>query len=475
MGDVLVGGAKESTWAYGGGLPGTELRLTRGRRALISLENGLQTDTTIHWHGIRLRNAVDGVPDLTQDPVGPKSQFLYDFVPPDAGTFFYHPHVGVQNDTAMYGPLIVEDPGEKLGYDVDVPVVIDDWLGDGGDPDKVLKDLQTHGMMGSSGGMGGMHMGQGSGGGMSGGMGMMASPAMLARMDTAAASGPFRTPSGAVPRIAHAAGLTNALVAGATHSGDVPHTTHLINGAPPQRPALIEAKQGQTVRLRLINAGADTMYLVHGDGVPMTVVAADGMRTEPLVTDAVLMGMAERYDVLVKVGARPIRIVARPMGKAGVAMTVVGPRGSASKVGMSTVNQPVRVAGPQDLTQLGGSRPARAARVVKPLVLTMSMPYEWAVEDPDGSTGDITVNLGDRVRFAMTNKTGMVHPMHFHGHSFREVQGRTYGPLKDTINIAPGQTVTVDVKADNPGKWMLHCHNAYHLAANMMRTVIVKS
>ena len=349
--------------------------------------------------------------------------------------------------------------------------MIDDWLGDGGDPDKVLKDLQQHGMMGSGGmggGMSGMHMNHGSGG-----MGMMVSPALLALMDSSAASGRHRTPSGVVPAIGQAAGLTNALVAGATHSGDVTHAAHLINGAPPESPALIEAKRGQTVRLRFINAGADTMYLVHADGVPMTVVAADGMRTEPLVTDAVLMGMAERYDVLVKVGSQPIRVVARPMGKPGVAIAVVGPSGAAGKVGMGTFKLPVRVAGPQDLTELGGPRPVKAPRVTRPLDLTMSMPYEWAVADPDGGTGDISVKLGDLVRFAMTNKTGMVHPMHFHGHSFRQVQGRAYGPLKDTINIAPGQTILVDVHADNPGKWMLHCHNAYHLASNMMRTVVV--
>ena len=79
-------------WAYDGMVPGPMLRLRQGQPARIIVENGLSEDTTVHWHGIRLQNAMDGVPGLTQPPIKPGTDFVYEFTPPDAGTFWYHPH-----------------------------------------------------------------------------------------------------------------------------------------------------------------------------------------------------------------------------------------------------------------------------------------------------------------------------------------------------------------------------------------------
>lgn len=470
--DVTIGAREQRTWAYGERVPGPELRLTRGEQVRIRLENELPADTTVHWHGIRLRNDMDGVPGLTQDPVKPGEQFLYEFVPPDAGTFFYHSHVGVQLDRSLYGPLIVEDPGEQLPYDVDAVLVIDDWLGDDGDPDAVLRNLQ-HGAMSHGGsGMSGMAMGSGSGMAM---MNMGLSPARLTRLRTAARIGPYRTLSGAAPRLTQAAGLANAMRAGAADSGDVRYRAHLINGHVPLDPEMVRANPGQVIRLRLINAAGDTLYLVHGDGAPLSVVAADGLPVERRETDAILMGMGERYDVLIKATDRPVRIVAEALGKGGVALAAIVPTGANAELELSGVTQPVRVLGQEDLTAKGGALRVSDPAATHPLVLGWSMPYTWTVSDPDGGDEDLNVRLGSQVRLAMRNDTSMPHPMHFHGHSFRVVQGETYGPLKDTVLVAPGDTIAVDVAADNPGKWMLHCHNAYHLGANMMRTVVVKA
>ena len=90
-----LAGRTVSTWGYDGSVPGPLVRATAGDLLRLTLNNQLPADTTIHWHGIRLRNAADGVPGLTQDPVRPGGTFVYEFTAPDPGTYFFHPHVGV--------------------------------------------------------------------------------------------------------------------------------------------------------------------------------------------------------------------------------------------------------------------------------------------------------------------------------------------------------------------------------------------
>ena len=104
-------------------------------------------DVTAHWHGIAIVNDMDGVPVLTQDAVPNGQTFNYDFVVPDAGTYYFHSHVGTQLDRGLYGPLIVEDPDEKADYDGELVVVLDDWIdGTGTNPDQVFENLRKTGM-----------------------------------------------------------------------------------------------------------------------------------------------------------------------------------------------------------------------------------------------------------------------------------------------------------------------------------------
>jgi FtsP/CotA-like multicopper oxidase with cupredoxin domain len=107
----IVGAPHPNTdvWCYNGRVPGPELRLPQGQPIRVTVENKLAEDTTVHWHGIRLPIAMDGVPGLTQRPIGPGESFTYDFTPPDAGTFWYHPHADSlqQLGRGMTGALIV--------------------------------------------------------------------------------------------------------------------------------------------------------------------------------------------------------------------------------------------------------------------------------------------------------------------------------------------------------------------------------
>jgi DNA-binding protein Fis len=125
-------------WGYDGVVPGPVLRLTRGKELRLRLVNDLPEETTLHWHGVRVPNAMDGVPRLTQAPVAPGASFDYRFAAPDAGTFWYHPHLyaSEQLDRGLYGALIVEEP-EPVGVDRDVVLILDDWrLNAGGSIDE---------------------------------------------------------------------------------------------------------------------------------------------------------------------------------------------------------------------------------------------------------------------------------------------------------------------------------------------------
>lgn len=133
----LFDGRRLDVWAYNGRVPGPVLRVRLGEEVVVRLQNDLPQPTTIHWHGVRVPNAMDGVPGVTQDPVPPGGSFTYRFVPKDAGTFWFHPHVrgAEQVERGLYGVLIV-DEAETLPYSRDEVWVLDDWrLGPDGQVD----------------------------------------------------------------------------------------------------------------------------------------------------------------------------------------------------------------------------------------------------------------------------------------------------------------------------------------------------
>ena len=419
-GPVDLGGVTVNTWTYGGGLPGSAIRLKAGEVLRASVHNGLPTDTSVHWHGVALRNNADGVPPMTQQPIAAGSQFRYQFTAPDPGTYWLHPHVGPQLDRGLYAPLIVEDPAEPLSYDDEWVVVLDDWIdGVGGTPDEVLAELRQ--------GMGGMHGG--------GGHMMM--------------------------------GATSALLGG--DAGDVAYPHYLINGRLPSAPAVYQGRAGSRLRLRLINAGSDTAFRVALGGHVMRVTHTDGFPVEPIDTDALLIGMGERYDALVTLADGVFPLVAVAEGKDAAAFALVR-TGSGSA--------PAPVVRPKELNgrivayrQL---RPAEAARLpgrepTRNVVLKLTggmMAYDWGINgkpfDPDHFEA---IRAGERVQIDLVNTTTMWHPMHLHGHTFAL---ESNGLRKDTAIVLPGQKLRVVFDADNPGVWMIHCHNIYHAESGMM-------
>ncbi|MFJ4875646.1 multicopper oxidase family protein [Streptomyces sp. NPDC088745] len=442
----LGGGVTVKSWAYGDALPGQEVRVTAGDTLALTLANHLPAATSLHWHGLALRNDMDGVPGLTQRDIAPGASFTYRFTVPHPGTYWFHPHSGVQQDRGLYAPLIVEDPKEPLAYDREWVVVLDDWVDGvaGSTPDAVLAEL--------SGGMGGMDHGGGPGGGH-GGHGVPA---------------PTKPPRGAGPSRMMTGAASDLLGADA---GDVAYPHYLVNGRVPADPSTYRAEPGERIRLRIVNAGGDTAFRVALGGHRMTVTHTDGFPVEHVTTDALLLGMGERYDVLVTAGdgVFPLTAVAEGKKASGLALLRTG-GGAAPDAGV----RPRELAGKLvTADRLRAARsvalPPRAPDRTIRLRMTGGMAkYDWAFDGrPYAPDQRHPVRAGERVRLEVANATAMWHPVHLHGHTFA-LGGAASGARKDTAIVLPNGRLTVDFDADNPGLWMLHCHNVYHAEAGMM-------
>ncbi|MBU3065305.1 multicopper oxidase family protein [Nocardia sp. NEAU-G5] len=434
---VDLGGVQAATWVFDGQLPGREIRVRRGEVLRARVTNALPAPTTAHWHGIALRNDMDGVPDLTGPAIAPGGRFDYEFTVPDAGTYWFHSHVGVQLDRGLYAPLIVEDPADGSDYDLEAVVVLDDWLDgiNGRDPDRELSALRAKGMAGmdmSGGSMGGMRMGTGA-------MSMPADP-----------NAPLGSDAGDVK--------------------DYPY--YLINGRIGADPQTIAARAGQRIRLRIINAGADTAFRVAVGGHRMRVTHTDGFPVVPVDTDSVLIGMGERYDAIVELGDGVFPLVAAAEGKSGQGFALIRTGGGTPPP--ADVRPHELAVAPLTADRLTAADSVRLPerKPAETLDLTLGSDktkYIWTI---NGKTYDhhvpVDVTAGQRIRLRFVNSSMMFHPMHLHGHTFALALPGGTGPRKDTAVVGPMRTVVADLDTVNPGQWMLHCHNAYHGEAGMM-------
>lgn len=430
-GEVEVGrGEGYRSWFYGDRYPGPEIRVCEGERLRIAVENRLPEGTTVHWHGIPLPNPMDGVPGLTQDPIPPGGSMIYEFEATPAGSYMYHSHVGLQLDRGLLGPLIIEEATPHVDYDSDHVLVLDEFLPGTPQP---LEELAGDGDRGMMGGMmrgrreDGM-MGSGRGRGMMGGMGVL------------------------VP----------------------PYAGHLINGRLPADPFEIRVRRGERARLRLINPASATTYRIAIAGHRMTVTHADARPVEPVTVDSLTIGMGERYDVILQADAPGIWPIA------ALPVEGDGPPARALLRYADAVATPARDGLPEGLQRGARLRYADLQSVetlpergtpdrtfdLRLAGGMMMRPDVWTIDGetyPDAPP--LEIEEGERIRVTMTNMSMMLHPMHLHGHFFRAGNA-----LKDTILVDPHRgRVSFDFIADNPGRWLFHCHNLYHMEAGMAR------
>ncbi|MFI6037084.1 multicopper oxidase family protein [Streptomyces sp. NPDC051315] len=434
-----LGGRTVRSWAYGDTLPGKEVRVTAGDILDLTLVNHLPEPTTLHSHGIRLRCDMDGVPGLTQHSVRPGAAHGYRFAVAHPGTYWLHSHSGMQLDRGLYAPLIVEDAREPLAYDKEWVVVLDDWVDgvDGSTPDGVLAQLRN-------GRAAPMDMGEDA-----------AHPP-----GTGKHVGPSRVLHGARSRLLHSEG------------GHVGYPYYLVNGRLAHAPSVFRARPGDRIRLRIINAGGDTAFRVALGGHRMTVTHTDGYPVQHADTDALLLGMGERYDVLVTAGDGVFPLVALAEGKKARALAVLRtgsgglPRPSVHPKELEGKVVPARRLVPDDSVAFCDRGPDREMR----FRLTGSMgKFDWSFDHRPYSVEERhPVREGERVRLTLINATDMWHPMHLHGHTFALTGIDSAGARKDTALVLPHRKLVVDFDADNPGLWMLHCHNQYHAESGMM-------
>ena len=441
--DIDLGGTRARTLAYNNALPGPLIRANVGDEIAVAVDNGLDHPTSVHWHGIALRNDMDGAAPATPD-IDPATSFTYRFTSPYPGTYWAHPHTGLDTDYGLYLPLIIDDPTEPGRYDAEWIVMLDDWTsGVASSPEQIFKGLTSMGM--------GAGSGQGTMAGMPG-MGGMA-------------------PMPPTPGVGVAG--TSDLLGG--DSGDVNYPYYILNGRIPAAATTFNAQPGQRIRIRIINAGADTAFRVALAGHRMTVTHTDGFPVVPTEVDALLLGMGERYDVLVTAADGVFPLVASAEGKNAVARALLS---------TGAGRAPDAAFRPAELTRRVGTVDTftAAPQVQLPTTSDLSMQarltgsmmhYDWAINGrPYDQTVPLTIHEGQNATLTFTNQTAMWHPMHLHGHTFQVIKADgSPGPRKDTVIVTPMQTVSVLLVADNPGVWMLHCHNGYHMDAGMMTTL----
>lgn len=435
-GEVEVGpGQVYRSWFYDGAFPGPEIRVREGELLKVTLENRLPESTTIHWHGVPLPNPMDGVPGVTQEPVRPGGTFVYEFPARPAGTFMYHSHQGLQLDRGLLGPLIVEERDPHVAWDREHTLMLDDHLP--GEPEPIFPPGGSSGGMRGMRGMRGMMDRRGRGrGGMMEDMGPMM-------------GGMGRTP---------------------------PYAGSLINGRLAGDPPVLEVRRGERVRLRVMNPSSATTFRFAVAGHRLTVTHADSRPVRPVEVDAVLLGMGERYDVLVEarnpgawaIVAQPVLEVEAPAGRAVLryrdAAATSPPAGQVPEGiegGRLLALEDLRAVEPLP----GGDRkPDRVFDL--PLMGGMGMEPGWTIGGQAYPQAEpLEIRRGELVRVDMVNHSMMLHPMHLHGHFFQAGQA-----LKDTV-VVPAHMgrVSFQFVADNPGDWLFHCHNLYHLESGMAR------
>jgi FtsP/CotA-like multicopper oxidase with cupredoxin domain len=419
-------GPSTAVWTYGGTVPGPALRLRQGQPVRIAVENGLDEDTTVHWHGIRLPNAMDGVPGLTQTPIKPGESFVYEFTPPDAGTFWYHPHADslVQIGRGLAGPLIVEE-AEPVVVDRDLFWLLQDW--------RLAKDGQ-----------------------IAGGFGSAMDASMSGRV------GNLVTINGTVPadqgvrageriRIR----LANACLARMIALRFEGHRPVIvaIDGQP------CDPHEPQDSRLVLAPAmRIDVVIDIQGD---------PGSRHA--VIDDFYDGLGYTLTNLAYDKAPPLR--AHPL-----AARLALPRNplAAPDLGSALRHEIVLQGG-----MMGGGKLAGIGGMMGMGMPGMNGGAAWAINGMsmtgDGHAGmapQFTLERGTTCRLTMRNETAWWHPMHVHGFSL-SVLSRNGSPVphrqwQDTVLLAPKDVIECAFVADNPGDWMLHCHVADHQMAGLM-------
>ena len=527
-------GRERFATAVNGTVPGPILRWKEGERVSLDVTNMLAESSSIHWHGIILPTHMDGVPEISFDGIAPGTTFHYEFDLRQSGTYWYHSHSGFQEQTGLYGPIIVDplEP-EPFSYEREYVIMLSDWSDE--QPTTIYHKLKK---MSDYYNFSERTVGD-----------------LLRDIEAKGLAGTWSARS-----------MWNRMRMSDRDISDVTGSTYtfLMNGVPPRDGWTGLFKRGERVRLRVINGSAMSFFDVRIPGLKMTVVAADGQNIEPVTVDEFRIGVAEIYDVIVEPkNDQPYCIFAQAIDRTGYArgtltpdpsltvdvppfdpypiltltdmgMNMAGMKGMAEKKADNTMDgmsgmeggdqTKMKMRGPAGMgsdtpvvhvqTEFGPQVDMRAKnpqyRLDDPgvglrnngrrvltyadlrnlyptpdprdpereiqLHLTGNMArYMWSINGIKYADAEpLQFNYGERLRITFINDTMMNHPMHLHGMwSDLETGDGARIPRKHTVIVQPGSRISYLVTADAMGSWAYHCHLLYHMLA-MFRKVTVR-
>lgn len=406
-------------WAFDGQVPGQALRYQQGDEVQVRLQNALTQPTTVHWHGLRLPNAMDGVPGMTQAAVASGESFDYRFVARDAGTFWYHPHANSteQISRGLAGVLVV-DEADRPDVDADEVIVLDDW--------RMTEEAQI-----------------------------------------SASFGDWHD-------LSHGGRLGNYITANG-------RPELRLEAAPGDRLRLrlVNTATARTFRLRVSGL---RIWVAALDGMPLEdlqevseVVIAPAQRVDLFADvtagagEEAIIGSVERdgtyaTTVIAVTGtggggrAAPVPLMPNQMPEVQI--------GDARSVALKMEGGAMRGL-PDGAVWQGTKMEMRELA---------EMGQFWAFNGLAGMTDDPLVQaaLGETVRIPITNATAFPHAMHLHGTHFREVlPDGALGPWRDTLLVMPDERREIAFVAENPGDWTFHCHMLSHQQSGMMNWIRV--
>lgn len=467
---INITGQVAEAMLINGQYPGPVLRFRQGDTARIHVTNATDVDTSMHWHGLLLPPAQDGVPYVSNWPIRPGETFTFEFPLRQAGTYWYHSHTDLQEQSGVHAGFIIE-PREPAAEPMpDAVVVLQDWTDE--HPHQVLHNLKKDGHY-------------------------------YARKKDSVIS-----LAGYLENDALGAWWDNRWIRmGGMDIADVGYDAFLANGKHQLR-IFEDAEPGSQVKLRLINAATSSYFYLHGNDLPLTVVGADGLDVEPVEVEQILHAIAETYDIVVTIpefGAVELRATAQDIS--GYASIIIGPGPVREATPMPLPDLYQSHAGHMRAFEAGaddphahhqhhdhsahstggaktlayedlvttngeqyfGSGPVREIR----LRLTGNMEtFNWTFNDTPMSRADrILIERGEVVRMIFRNETMMHHPLHLHGHFFRVLTGPDQGPFKHTVDVKPLSEVVIEFYANEEEDWFFHCHNLYHSKTGMGRFI----
>ena len=530
-GHRIVEGRRGPGIAVNGSVPGPLIRLREGQNVRLNVTNNLGSDTSVHWHGLLVPFHMDGVPGISFPGIHPGQTFSYEFPVRQSGTYWYHSHSGLQEQSGHYGPLIIDPAGaEPVAYDRDYILLLSDFTVL--DPHFIMSRLRT---------------GEG-----------YFNRQLSAWTDQYPMSGEERRMWAEMRMMP-----TDIMDIGA------PTYTFLANGRGPTEGLEYLFRAGERVRLRVINGSAQSFFNVRIPGLPMTIIAADGQNVRPVEVDEFQIGTAETYDVIVTPGsAEAYAIVGESMDRSGMALAMLATRPGARAAVPALRDPPLLTMGDMGMNHGSGGMdhgamghgamdhsamnhgtagnaressmsmdgmsmrdtallppdvavgpgvdmvsmapvdkmgdPGLGLRDVAHRVLNYRMlaarepnhdtrqpsrlldlhltgnmeRYMWSFDGRMYSAvSDVPIRFAwnERVRVKLVNNTMMAHPIHLHGMFFELVNGENaaHQPRKNVVIVQPGASAQFDLTANEPGDWAFHCHLMYHMHGGMMQTVTV--